>query len=221
MNKVLIAPSILSADFSKLGQEIKDVERSGADWIHIDVMDGHFVPNITVGPVVVRSIRPLTKLPFDVHLMIAKPEAYIESFAKAGSDIITFHAEVEEHPKEVIKLIKYFKKKVGVSIRPKTPVKLIEGILQMVDMVLVMTVEPGFAGQEFMPECLPKIEELRKVFRKDIQVDGGINESTAPEVIKAGANVIVAGTSVFGAKNYKEAISKLKGQTYPCRGGGR
>ncbi len=211
MQKILIAPSILSADFSKLGQEIKDVEKAGADWIHIDVMDGHFVPNITIGPVVVKSARPATRLPFDVHLMIDKPEDYIESFARAGSDIITFHAEVEENPKEIIRLIKYFKKKVGVSIRPKTELKAIETVLPMVDMVLIMTVEPGFAGQEFMFDCLPKITELRTVFKKDIQVDGGINEATAAEAIQAGANIIVAGTSVFGAKDYAHAIKTLRG----------
>lgn len=211
MPKVLIAPSILSADFSKLGQEIKDVEKAGADWIHIDVMDGHFVPNITIGPVVVKSVRSVTKMPLDVHLMIEDPEKYVESFAKAGSDIITFHVESEKDPKEVIRLIRYFKKKVGVSIRPKTNLDSISTILPMVDMVLVMTVEPGFAGQEFILDCLPKIEELRKVFKKDIQVDGGINESTAAEVISSGANVIVAGTSVFGAKDYTGAIKKLRG----------
>ena len=211
MEKILIAPSILSADFSKLGQEIRDVEKAGADWIHIDVMDGHFVPNITIGPVVVKSARTTTKLPFDVHLMIDKPEDYVESFARAGSDIITFHVEVEENPKEIIRLIKYFKKRVGVSIRPKTSLAAIEPILPMVDMVLVMTVEPGFAGQEFMFDCLPKITELRKVFKKDIQVDGGINEATAAEAIKAGANIIVAGTSVFGVKDYAQAIKKLRG----------
>ena len=211
MQKILIAPSILSADFSKLGQEIQDVEKAGADWIHIDVMDGHFVPNITIGPVVVKSARPATRLPFDVHLMIDRPEDYVESFARAGSDIITFHAEVEENPKEIIRLIKYFKKKVGISIRPKTELKAIEAVLPMVDMVLIMTVEPGFAGQEFIFDCLPKITELRTAFKKDIQVDGGINEATAAEAIKAGANVIVAGTSVFGVKDYAGAIKKLRG----------
>jgi ribulose-phosphate 3-epimerase len=174
-------------------------------------MDGHFVPNITIGPVVVKSARKSTKLPFDVHLMIDHPEKYVEPFAKAGSDIITFHAEVEENPKEIIRLIQYFKKKVGVSIRPKTGIEAIRDILPMVDMVLVMTVEPGFAGQEFMRDCLPKIEELRKIFRKDIQVDGGVNDITASEVIKAGANVIVAGSSVFGAKDYALAIKKIRG----------
>ena len=211
MNKILIAPSILSADFSKLGQEIKDVERCGADWIHVDIMDGHFVPNLTVGPMVVKAIRPVTRLPLDVHLMIENPEKYIESFAKAGADIITFHIESLADPKEVIKLIRYFKKKVGVSIRPKTDLKTIEPILSMVDMVLIMTVEPGFAGQEFILDCLPKIENLRKIFKKDIQVDGGINESTSHEVLSSGANVIVAGTAVFGTKDYTQAIRKLRG----------
>lgn len=211
MNKILIAPSILSADFSKLGEEIKAVEKAGADWIHIDVMDGHFVDNITMGPVVVKSIRPITKLPLDTHLMIKNPEVYIERFAKCGSDIITFHIEVEEDPKEIIRLIRYYKKKVGVSIRPKTDLKSLSAILPMVDMVLVMTVEPGFGGQEFMPDCVAKIEELRKIFRKDIEVDGGINGMTVPEVVKAGANIIVAGTSIFGSKDYAEAIKKLKG----------
>lgn len=211
MQKILIAPSILSADFSKLGEEIKAVEKAGADWIHIDVMDGHFVDNITMGPVVVKSIRPVTKLPLDTHLMIKNPEKYIERFAKCGSDIITFHIEIEDDPKEIIRLIRYYRKKVGVSIRPKTDLVTLTAILPMVDMVLVMTVEPGFGGQEFMPDCVKKIEELRKIFRKDIEVDGGVNEMTAAEVIKAGANIIVAGTSVFGTKDYAEAIEKLRG----------
>lgn len=211
MPKILIAPSILSADFSKLGQEIKDVEKGGADWIHIDVMDGHFVPNITMGPVIVKSVRGLTKLPFDVHLMIKEPKEYIESFVKAGADIITFHVEADGDPGEIIKLIRYYKKKVGISIRPKTDVSNLKDILPMVDMVLVMTVEPGFGGQEFMGDCLPKIEEVREIFSKDIQVDGGVSPATAREVIKKGANVIVAGTSVFGTKDYAEAIRRLRG----------
>ena len=211
MQKILIAPSILSANFSKLGEEIQSVERYGADWIHIDIMDGHFVPNLTIGPVVVKSVRPVTKLPFDVHLMIDNPEKYVESFVKAGADIITFHIEAVSEPKEIIKLIRYFKKKVGVSIRPKTGIASIEPVLPMVDMVLIMTVEPGFAGQEFILDCLPKIEALRKIFKKDIQVDGGINASTAAEVRNCGANVIVAGTAVFGTKNYAEAIRGLRG----------
>lgn len=211
MNKILIAPSILSADFSKLGDEVKAVERSGADWIHVDVMDGHFVPNITMGPLVVKSIRPVTKLPIDVHLMIKDPAKYVEPFVKAGADIITFHIESEGDPKETIRLIRYFKKRAGVSIKPDTDIKLIAPILKDIDMVLVMTVEPGFGGQGFMPGCLPKIEEARKIFSKDIEVDGGINESFAKDVIAKGANVIVAGTSIFGTKDYGEAIKNLRG----------
>jgi len=211
MQKILIAPSILSADFSKLGQEIKDVEKAGADWIHIDVMDGHFVPNITMGAVVVKSIRPVTKLPLDVHLMISEPEKHVESFVKAGADIITFHIESEDDPKGIIKLIRYYKKKVGVSVKPKTDIKAIEPVLPMVDMVLVMTVEPGFGGQAFMFDCVSKIGEVRKIFKKDIQVDGGVSEMTAADVINAGANIIVAGTSVFGTKDYASAIKKLRG----------
>lgn len=210
-NKILIAPSILSANFSRLGEEIKAVENAGADWLHIDVMDGHFVPNITIGPVVVKSIRGVTKMPFDVHLMIKNPERYVESFAKAGSDIITFHIEVEEDPKEIIRLIKSYKKKAGVSIRPKTDLNTLKSILPMVDMVLVMTVEPGFAGQEFMRDCLPKIAELRKIFGKDIEVDGGLNNSTSSLVRDAGANVIVAGSSVYGTDDYAKSIKELRG----------
>lgn len=211
MLKNIIAPSILSADFSKLGQEIKDVEKAGADWIHVDVMDGHFVPNITIGPMVVKSIRPVTKLPIDVHLMIKSPEKYIESFAKAGADFITFHSEIEKDPKEVIKLIRYYKKKVGISIKPKTDLRSIENVFSMVDMVLIMTVEPGFGGQGFILDCLPKIEELRKIFKKDIEVDGGVNDLSARDCLKSGANVLVAGNYIFGAKDYALAINKLRG----------
>ncbi|MDP3791052.1 MAG: ribulose-phosphate 3-epimerase [Candidatus Omnitrophota bacterium] len=211
MVKTIIAPSILSADFSVLGQEIKKVEAGGADWIHVDVMDGHFVPNITIGPLVVKSIRPVTKLPLDVHLMIKNPEKYIESFVKAGSDIITFHSEVEEDPREIIKLIRYYKKKAGISIKPKTEIKKIEHLLSMVDMVLIMTVEPGFGGQDFMFDCLDKISQLRKIFKKDIEVDGGINDMTARDCMASGANALVAGSYIFGAKDYALAIKKLRG----------
>jgi len=211
-HKTLIAPSILSADFSKLGDEIRAVERGGADWIHVDVMDGHFVPNITIGPAVVKSIRPVTKLPLDVHLMIKNPERYIESFVKAGTDIITFHIEAEEDPRQIIKLIKYYKKKAGVSIKPNTPVKDIEPILSMVDMVLVMTVEPGFGGQDLLADCVEKIGQVRNIFRKDIEVDGGVNEMSARDCIAKGANILVAGNAVFGSKDYAEAIQKIRGK---------
>lgn len=211
MGKILIAPSILSADFSKLGQEVRDVTAAGADWIHVDVMDGAFVPNITMGPVIVKSIKPLTRVPIDVHLMINSPERFVESFVKAGADIITFHIEAQDDPAEIIKLIRYFKKKVGVSIRPKTPVSGLDKVLPMVDMVLIMTVEPGFGGQAFMPDCASKIKEVKERFMKDIQVDGGITADNAPEVIGSGANIIVAGTSVFGSKDYAEAIRRLRG----------
>jgi len=211
VNKTIIAPSILSADFSILGQEIKDVEDAGADWIHVDVMDGHFVPNITIGPLVVKSIRPVTKLTLDVHLMIKEPQMHIESFAKAGSDIITFHSEAVVDPVEIIKLIRYYKKRVGISIKPKTDLKKIEGLLPMVDMVLIMTVEPGFGGQDFIFDCMGKIRELRKIFKKNIEVDGGINDMTARDCLENGANVLVAGNYVFGAKDYALAIKKLRG----------
>lgn len=208
---MLIAPSILSADFSALGDDIKAVEKAGADWIHVDVMDGVFVPNITIGPLVVRSIRPVTGLPLDVHLMIQSPEKYIKSFAQAGSDLITFHIEACPDPEKAVDLIRSSGKKAGISVKPGTQISSIKRLLPVLDMVLVMTVEPGFGGQSFMNEMVSKIREIRAEFSGYIQVDGGINADTARVVREAGADVLVAGTAVFGEKDYSEAIRKLRG----------
>jgi len=210
MRTLLIAPSILSADFSKLGKEVRDVEAAGADWIHVDVMDGHFVPNLTIGPAVIKSIRPASALPFDVHLMIDTPENFVGSYIDAGSDIITFHVEACKAPQKLIERIRAANRKVGLSLRPKTPVDSIMPYLKEVDLVLVMMVEPGFGGQVFMEEVVPKISQIRKLYGGDIEVDGGINTENARKVIDQGANILVAGTSVFRQKDYREAIRRLK-----------
>jgi len=212
---VLVAPSILSADFSKLGEEIKAVEMAGADWIHIDVMDGHFVPNLTIGPVVVKSIRKTTDLPFDVHLMISNPEKYIERFVDAGADILTVHIETVKDPLETIKKIRDLGCKAGLTLNPDTPFKKISEFVPEVDLILIMTVYPGFSGQKFKEEMIPKISEARKKIDsigKDIylEVDGGINDKTSILAKKAGADVLVAGNHVFKSKNYEKAISLLK-----------
>ncbi len=209
--KILIAPSILSADFSKLGKEVSDAGAAGADLIHVDVMDGRFVPNITMGPLVVKAIRPVTGLPLDVHLMIAEPEKFIGPFVDAGADIVTFHIETCKDPEGLIAMIRKTGKRLGVSVRPKTPLSALDDILDKVDMVLVMTVEPGFGGQSFMKDVLPKIKKLRSYFTKDIEVDGGITIENAQDAAAAGANILVVGTSIFASKDYKTAIKKLKG----------
>jgi len=212
---IKIAPSILSADFSMLAEEIKKVEKAGADYIHIDVMDGNFVPNITIGSPVVESLRKVSNLTFDVHLMVEHPENQIEAFAKAGADIITFHIETTKHAHRVIQQIKSYGKKVGIALNPATPLVMIEEVLTDVDMILLMTVNPGFGGQKFIDSMLEKIEILRHTiedneFKIDIEVDGGINDKTAPLVKEAGANILVAGSYVYGANNAKEAIDLIR-----------
>ncbi|MFH1398293.1 MAG: ribulose-phosphate 3-epimerase [Candidatus Omnitrophota bacterium] len=212
--KIKIAPSILSADFGCLKDEIRKVEIAGADMLHIDVMDGHFVPNITIGPVVVKDIRKITKLPLDVHLMIENPEDYVDSFVKAGSDMITFHIETISKAELRDKCQELRKKgvKVGISLNPPTPLAKIKGVLKFVDFVLVMSVNPGFGGQEFIPSAVLKIKQLRAIFKGDIAVDGGLNEVNAGKVIPAGANILAAGSYIFKSNNYKEAIRRLRCQ---------
>jgi len=210
--KVRIAPSILSADFSCLDLEIKRVEAAGADMLHIDVMDGHFVPNITIGPVVVKYIRKVTALPLDVHLMIENPQAFIDPFVEAGSDMITMHIETIDERKFIAQAQALKKRNVstGVSLNPATPLAAIQGVLGLADFALVMSVNPGFSGQEFIPEALPRIRELRQAFKGDIAVDGGVNEKVAASLIKAGATVLVAGSYIFGAPDARQAMERLR-----------
>ena len=217
MKKIQISPSILSADFSQLGNEIKRLEEGGADMIHVDVMDGHFVPNLTIGPPVIKALRKYTKLPFDVHLMISPVHKYIEDYAKAGANIITIHPEATNNLKESIDLIKKLNVKVGVSLNPDTKIDVIENILDQVDLVLVMSVYPGFGGQKFIPDVVRKIENLGKLKKDknlnfDIEVDGGINFENNKVVIKAGANILVSGTTIFKENNgnIKKNIDFLK-----------
>ncbi len=212
---IKIAPSILSANFAELGAEINEVERAGADYIHVDVMDGHFVPNITIGPLVVEAIKPTTNLPLDVHLMIENPDQYIEAFAKAGASIITVHQEASVHLHRTIHLIKRFGVKAGVAINPATPAAMMEPVLPYIDLALVMTVNPGFGGQSFIPETISKIKTLdewrkRHDYAYEIEVDGGINVETAKICVENGADVLVAGSAIFNKPDREKALKAIR-----------
>lgn len=213
--RTLIAPSILSADMARFGAEIGDVTEGGADWIHVDVMDGRFVPNITLGPPVVAALRKVTKLPLDVHLMIVEPERYVEDFAQAGADVISVHVEASTHLQRTLAEIRRLGKRAGVVLNPHTPETCLEYVLDDVDLVLIMSVNPGFGGQAFLPQVLPKIERLRKLadgrgLDVDIEVDGGVTPDTAGRIVSAGANVLVAGSAVFGREDRRAAIAAIR-----------
>ena len=209
--KIKVAPSVIAADQARLGEEVKKIERAGADLLHIDVMDGHFVPNITIGPDVVRALDKITGLPLEAHLMIANPQKYIQAFSQAGADYITIHIEAcANEAQKIIAQIKASGKKAGISLNPATPLSAIKKLLKEVDLVLVMTVNPGFCAQKFMLSVLPKIKSLRKIFKGDIAVDGGINQETARYAVSCGANILACGSYIFSAKSPRRAITSLR-----------